>query len=221
MLLILILILSETTLLRDSPPPGGTELSPGSQKGSLHFCFFYGRFDLHSKLSNSDIDSRFRRPHMTSNLDKEDTPTQPSALNRILDLVLARHHLNRRLHWTTIVSEKTLLAIIGMLTVVASADAILSIIEARQVTLPDLFLLFIYVEIIGMIGAFYSTNRIPVTLPIIIAITALCRLIVMQSKEMDALTLLAEAGAIFVLSSAAYVMSLKDKMSLEKLDHHD
>jgi protein PsiE len=135
--------------------------------------------------------------------------------------VLARHHLNRRLHWTTIVSEKTLLAIIGMLTVVASADAILSIIEARQVTLPDLFLLFIYVEIIGMIGAFYSTNRIPVTLPIIIAITALCRLIVMQSKEMDALTLLAEAGAIFVLSSAAYVMSLKDKMSLEKLDHHD
>jgi protein PsiE len=108
-----------------------------------------------------------------------------------------------------------------MLTVVASADAILSIIEARQVTLPDLFLLFIYVEIIGMIGAFYSTNRIPVTLPIIIAITALCRLIVMQSKEMDALTLLAEAGAIFVLSSAAYVMSLKDKMSLEKLDHHD
>jgi protein PsiE len=158
---------------------------------------------------------------MTSNLDKEDTPTQPSALNRILDLVLARHHLNRRLHWTTIVSEKTLLAIIGMLTVVASADAILSIIEARQVTLPDLFLLFIYVEIIGMIGAFYSTNRIPVTLPIIIAITALCRLIVMQSKEMDALTLLAEAGAIFVLASAAYVMSLKDKMSLEKLDHHD
>ena len=158
---------------------------------------------------------------MTSNLDKEDTPTQPSARNRILDLVLARHHLNRRLHWTTIVSEKTLLAIIGMLTVVASADAILSIIEARQVTLPDLFLLFIYVEIIGMIGAFYSTNRIPVTLPIIIAITALCRLIVMQSKEMDALTLLAEAGAIFVLASAAYLMSLKDKMSLEKLDHHD
>ena len=146
---------------------------------------------------------------------------KPSAIDRILDFILERNRLNQRLHWTTIVSEKTLLAIIGMLTVVASADAIFSIFVAREVTLPDLFLLFIYVEIIGMIGAFYSTNRIPVTLPIIIAITALCRLIVMQSKEMDALTLLAEAGAIFVLSGAAYLMSLKDKMSLEKLERRE
>ena len=77
-------------------------------------------------------------------------------------------------------------------------------------------MLFIFVEIIGMVGAFYSTSRIPVTLPIIIAITALCRLIVMQSKEMDAFLVLAEAGAILVLSVAAYVMSMKDKISLEK-----
>ena len=68
-----------------------------------------------------------------------------------------------------------------------------------------------------MVGAFYSTNRIPVTLPIIIAITALCRLIVMQSKEMDALVVLGEAGAILVLSVAAFVMSVKDRVSLEKI----
>ena len=105
-----------------------------------------------------------------------------------------------------------------VLTLVASADSILGMWEARKVELSDLFLLFIYVEIIGMIGAFYSTNRIPVTLPMIIAITALCRLIVMQSKSSEPLTLLAEAGAILVLSVAAYVMSLKDKVSLEKLE---
>jgi protein PsiE len=68
-----------------------------------------------------------------------------------------------------------------------------------------------------MVGAFYSTNRIPVTLPIIIAITALCRLIVMQSKEMDAFVVLGEATAILVLSIAALVMSLKDRISLEKI----
>ena len=68
-----------------------------------------------------------------------------------------------------------------------------------------------------MVGAFYSTNRIPVTLPIIIAITALCRLIVMQSKEMDALVVLGEATAILVLSIAAIIMSIKDKVSLEKV----
>ena len=52
---------------------------------------------------------------------------KPSAIDRILDFILERNRLNQRLHWTTIVSEKTLLAIIGMLTVVASADAIFSI----------------------------------------------------------------------------------------------
>ena len=139
-------------------------------------------------------------------------------MKQIVDAVLSRNKLNRRLHWTTIASEKALLAIIGVLTLVASADSILGMWEARKVELSDLFLLFIYVEIIGMIGAFYSTNRIPVTLPMIIAITALCRLIVMQSKSSEPLTLLAEAGAILVLSVAAYVMSLKDKVSLEKLE---
>ena len=67
-----------------------------------------------------------------------------------------------------------------------------------------------------MVGAFYSTNRIPVTLPIIIAITAICRLIIMQSKEIDALMVLGEAGTILILAVAAYIMSLKDKVSLEK-----
>jgi len=123
----------------------------------------------------------------------------------------------KSLHWTTIASEKLLLAIIGIATCIASAMYIFDMVLAQEITLSDLFMLFIYAEIIGMVGAFYSTNRIPVTLPIIIAITALCRLIVMQSKEMDALVVLGEAGAILVLSIAAFVMSLKDKVSLEKI----
>ena len=85
-----------------------------------------------------------------------------------------------------------------------------------KIELADLFLLFIYAEIIGMVGVFYTSNRIPVTLPIVIAITALCRLIVLNSKDADPLVLMAEAGAILVLSVAAYVMSMKDKLSLEK-----
>ena len=125
--------------------------------------------------------------------------------------------LTKSLHWTTIASEKLLLAIIGIATCIASALYIYDMVLAQKITLPDLFMLFIYAEIIGMVGAFYSTNRIPVTLPIIIAITALCRLIVMQSKEMDALVVLGEAGAILILSIAAIIMSFKDKFSLEKV----
>ena len=125
--------------------------------------------------------------------------------------------LTKSLHWTTIASEKILLAIIGIATCIASALYIYEMFLAQSITLPDLFMLFIYAEIIGMVGAFYSTNRIPVTLPIIIAITALCRLIVMQSKETDALVVLGEAAAILVLSLAAIVMSFKDQVSLEKI----
>ena len=100
--------------------------------------------------------------------------------------------------------------------VAAGLDVYKMIMVHFKIELADLFLLFIYAEIIGMVGAFYASNRIPVTLPIIIAITALCRLIVLHSKEADPLVLIAEAGAILVLAGAAYMMSLKDKLSIEK-----
>jgi protein PsiE len=125
--------------------------------------------------------------------------------------------MNRGLSWTTIASEKLLLALIGISTCIASAMYLYEMVLQRQILLGDLFMLFIYAEILAMVGAFYSTNRIPVTLPIIVAITALCRLIIMQTKEMDGLMVMWEAGAIFVLAGSAYLMSLKDKISLEKL----
>ena len=125
--------------------------------------------------------------------------------------------VNKGLHWTTIASEKALLAIIGISTCIAAALYLYDTILLREITLSDLFMLFIYAEILGMVGSFYSTSRIPVTLPIIIAITALCRLIMMQNKEMDALMIVGEASAVLILAGAAYLMSLKDKLSLEKI----
>ena len=125
--------------------------------------------------------------------------------------------MNKGLSWATIASEKLLLALIGISTCIASAMYLYEMILQREILLGDLFMLFIYAEILAMVGAFYSTNRIPVTLPIIVAITALCRLIIMQTKEMDAIMVMWEAGAIFILAGSAYLMSLKDKISLEKL----
>ena len=100
--------------------------------------------------------------------------------------------------------------------IAAGLDIYEMLVINRKIELADLFLLFIYAEIVGMVGVFYTSNRIPVTLPIIIAITALCRLIVLNSKDADPLVLMAEAVSILVLSIAAYLMSLKDKLSLEK-----
>ena len=125
--------------------------------------------------------------------------------------------MKSKLHWTTEISEKGLLAVIGGLTMIAAGlDIYQMVVVNMKIELADLFLLFIYAEIVGMVGVFYTSNRIPVTLPIIIAITALCRLIVLNSKDADPLILMAEAGAILLLSVEAYVMSMKDKISLEK-----
>ena len=111
-----------------------------------------------------------------------------------------------------------MLAFIGMLTVVAAGCAVWDMWLARNIQLADLFLLFIYTEIVGMVGAYFISNRIPVTLPIIIAMTALCRLIILHSKDADPWVLIAEAGAILVLAGAAYLMSAKEKLSLQKRD---
>ena len=129
---------------------------------------------------------------------------------------MEQNKLNRQLHWTTVYTEKMLLAVIGVLTVGAAGMDIYDMFLARKIDLADLFLLFIYTEIIGMVGAYYSTHRIPVTLPIIIAITAMCRLIILQGKESEPWVLIASAGAILVLAGSAYIMSLKDNLSLFK-----
>ena len=126
-----------------------------------------------------------------------------------------------RTHFITVASEKVLLAIIGVATCIAAGQHLYSMYLSMQIMLADLFLLFIFTEILAMVAAFYSSKRIPVTLPIIIAITALCRLIVMQNKDMDALIIIAEASAVIILAGAAYIMSLKDKISLEKLRDRD
>ncbi len=122
-----------------------------------------------------------------------------------------------KLHWTTVLTERAIIALIGICTVFAIGDYLFGMWIARSVVLADLFMLFIFAEVVAMIGAFYNTERIPVTLPIIIAITALCRLIVLHSKEMEPIGLLAEAGAILILAGSAYLMSLKDRLSIEKL----
>ena len=70
--------------------------------------------------------------------------------------------------WT----EKAILVLIAGFTVYAVALEMLTILVARSVKLTDLLLLFIYAEVLGMVAAFYKNRRIPITIPIFIAITA-------------------------------------------------
>jgi protein PsiE len=114
-------------------------------------------------------------------------------------------------------SERAILMIIAIATLFATGIELVRMISSQTVNLSDLFLLFIYAEVLGMVGAFYINNRIPVTLPIIIAMTALTRMIILQSKYLDSINIIYEASGILILAASAYIMSLKDEISLEKL----
>ena len=107
--------------------------------------------------------------------------------------------------------EKSLLALIAFLTIVAVSQEVLHIIKNAKVELADLLLLFIYTEVLGMIGIFYVSNRIPITLPLFIAMTAISRLIILQGKGMEPIPLLYEAGAIFIIAAACLVVRYKPK----------
>ena len=113
--------------------------------------------------------------------------------------------------------EKLLLILIMLATLVAVGAEIVHMVRHQKVELSDLLLLFIYAEVMGMLAAYYNSNRIPVTLPLIIAMTALSRMIILQSKELDKIVLIYESGSILLLSIAALIMSMKDRVSLEKL----
>ena len=114
-------------------------------------------------------------------------------------------------------AERTILLLIALATLYAVGFEIFRIISVREVNLSDLFLLFIYAEVLGMVATFYANNRIPVTLPLIIAMTALTRMIILQSKDLNAINIIYEASGILILAIAAYIMTLKDKISLKKI----
>ena len=111
----------------------------------------------------------------------------------------------KMLDWYRIITlmEKSLLVVIAFLTAYAVIVEMFVVLSERAAKLTDLLLLFIYAEVLGMVAAFYKFRKIPITVPIFIAITALCRLIILQGKGINTVDLLYESGAILLLALAA------------------
>ena len=82
-------------------------------------------------------------------------------------------------------------------------------IEKMKVELADLLLLFIYVEVMGMIRVYLLNEEIRITYPLIIAITAISRLIILQKKDLDPSILVYESVAILVIAIAIIVLRLR------------
>jgi protein PsiE len=98
--------------------------------------------------------------------------------------------------------------VIALLTVVGAVKEIYLILGKRDVGLQDLLLMFLYVEVLGMVGIYSDSKQIPITLPIFIAITALSRIAILQ-KEQDPIHIIYEATAILLLALAALIVNLR------------
>ncbi len=103
--------------------------------------------------------------------------------------------------------EKAFLITIGLFAIMAMGQEVWAIIARQHVELKDLLLMFIFAEVIGMLGVYYSSKRIPIDLPLFIAVTALARLIILGDKEnFNGMTLLAESGAILLIACGGFVI---------------
>ena len=105
--------------------------------------------------------------------------------------------------------EKAVIAVILIATITAIMFEIMRMLEVKYVELADLLLLFIYVEVIGMVRVYYVSNRVRMTYPLFIAITALSRLIILQGKDSNPELLLYEAGAIVLVAIAVIILRLR------------
>ena len=114
--------------------------------------------------------------------------------------------------------QLVLLIIILISTIIAVGIEIYTMFVNKSVTLADLLLMFLYLEVLAMVRVFWNQQSISITLPLLIAITALARFIILQGKEMDPTALVYEAVAILLIAGAIVVLRLRhsDKLCLKK-----
>ncbi len=98
------------------------------------------------------------------------------------------------------------LLIITIATIIAGVGEVMHMVDARQVTLGDLLLLFLYLEVLAMVGIYLKSGKLPIRFPIYIAIVALARLLILDLKSLSEWEMIAIAGTITLLSFAVLVL---------------
>lgn len=98
------------------------------------------------------------------------------------------------------------LVIIGIATIIAGVQEVNLMISHRTVQLADLLLLFIYLEVLTMVGLYLESGQLPVRMPLYIGMVALARYLVLDMKEMDAWHMVGVSASVLVLALAVLVV---------------
>jgi protein PsiE len=98
------------------------------------------------------------------------------------------------------------LIVVGFATTFAMIEETAGMIRAAQVTLADLLLMFLYLEVLAMIGQYFRSGQLPVRFPLYIAMVAMARYIILDIKDLTELRMLAVSAAILLLTLAVLVI---------------
>ena len=104
------------------------------------------------------------------------------------------------------VIENIGLIIIGIATVVAGYHEVTLMVDNGKVTLADLLLMFLYLEVLTMVGLYYNSGKLPVRFPLYIAMVALARYLILDIKELDVWRMLAVSGSVLLIALAVLVI---------------
>ena len=102
--------------------------------------------------------------------------------------------------------EHTGLLVIAIATVFAMTSEVMTMVRSIQVTLTDLLLLFLYLEVLAMVGLYYNSGKLPVRFPLYIGMVALARYLILDMKAMDDWRMLAVTSSILILTLAVFLI---------------
>ncbi|MBK1693345.1 phosphate-starvation-inducible E [Chromatium weissei] len=117
--------------------------------------------------------------------------------------------------------EKVVLVVVGGLALIGIGELVWIIFQHREVSLQDLLMMFIYIEIMAMANIYFLRRAVPFTYPMFIAVTALSRLIVLQGKNIAPENLLYESGAILLVCIAILVVRFSQRHCLGEENEDD
>lgn len=97
---------------------------------------------------------------------------------------------------------------IGAVTAWAAVMAFIGMLDKGHITVDDILLLFIYLELAAMVGIYFKTNHMPIRFMIYVAITALTRLMIadISHNHKPDMGVVMVSGAILLLALAIFVV---------------
>ena len=114
--------------------------------------------------------------------------------------------------------QLTAVLILLISTVIAFIIEMKTMYENQTITLADLLLMFIYIEVIGLVKSYWETRSVRITYPLVIAITALARFIILQDKESDPTNLIYISLAILIVAISTVIIKFRNSKYL-KIDN--